>query len=252
MKNILILDIETSPNLAFVWRAYKENIGYNQFISHSVIMTWAAKWLGNERIFFDSKKNKSEQEVVHNLLSLLDAADVVVAHNGKRFDIPVIRSRAVELELPPFSPIRIVDTFEVAKKLFRFPMNSLAFLAQYLGVEAKSEHKEFPGFELWSECMQGNSQAWEEMKHYNIQDVTTLESIYLRLLPWMNEHPNVVSSSPTEMKCPRCGGEVVRRGFYETNAGKYQRYCCKECGGWSRNRYTENTHEERKKILTIV
>ena len=89
MKNILILDIETSPNLAYVWRAYKENIGYNQFVNHSTIMCWAAKWLTQDRVFYDTCKDKSEKEVVTNLCSLLDAADIVVAHNGDKFDIRV-------------------------------------------------------------------------------------------------------------------------------------------------------------------
>ena len=252
MKSILILDLETAPNLAYVWGAYKTNVGYNQFISHSTIMTWAAKWLNNDRIFFDSCKDKSEKEVVNNLCSLLDAADIVVAHNGDKFDIPVIRSRSVELGILPFSPIRTVDTRRVASKLFRFPMNSLAFLAKYLGVTEKDEHKEFPGFALWAECLKGNDKAWEEMRTYNIYDVLALEEVYIKLLPWMNDHPNVNSSSPKEASCPRCGGEVIRRGFYSTNVGKYQRFRCKHCGGWSRSRYTENTFEERQHILTAT
>ena len=252
MKNILILDIETSPNLAYVWRAYKENIGYNQFVNHSTIMCWAAKWLTQDRVFYDTCKDKSEKEVVTNLCSLLDAADIVVAHNGDKFDIPVIRSRSVELGILPFSPIRTIDTLRVASKLFKFPMNSLAFLSRYLGVTQKKEHEEFPGFELWNECLKGNEKAWEVMRIYNTYDVLALEEVYLKLLPWMTEHPNVSSNSPDEIKCPRCGGEVIRRGFYESNVGKYQRYRCKDCGGWSRSRYTENTFEERQKILTAT
>ena len=97
MQKVLILDIETTPNLAFVWRAWKQNIGYNQFVQHSNIMCYAAKWNGNDRIFTKNTYSSSEERVVGSLLGLLDAADIVVTHNGKKFDLHVIRSSAVEL-----------------------------------------------------------------------------------------------------------------------------------------------------------
>jgi len=249
MQKILILDIETSPNLAFVWGAWKNNVGYNQFVQHSNILCYAAKWYGNDRMFTKNTYNSTEEKVVEHLLSLLDAADIVVTHNGKKFDIPVIRSRAVELGMKPFSPIKHVDTYLVAKSLFNFELNKLAYIAKYLNVEEKSEHKKFPGFSMWAECLKWNPEAWEEMVAYNIQDVITLEQVYEKLLPWMDQHPNIMVDNPDHPVCVRCGGEVQRRGYYYTNVSKYQRYRCKFCGGWSRSRYTENTIEDRHNIL---
>lgn len=249
MQKILILDIETSPNLAFVWGAWKQNVSYNQFVQHSNILCYAAKWYGNDRIFTKNTYESTEHAVVEQLLALLDAADIVVTHNGKKFDIPVIRSRAVELGMKPFSPIKHVDTYLVAKTLFNFELNKLAYIAKYLNVEEKSEHKKFPGFSMWEECLRYNPEAWKEMVAYNIQDVITLEQVYEKLLPWMENHPNVMVDNPSSPKCPKCGGHLQRRGFYFTNVSKYQRYRCKSCGGWSRSRYTENTLEERKAIM---
>jgi hypothetical protein len=249
MQKVLILDIETTPNLAFVWRAWKQNIGYNQFVQHSNIMCYAAKWYGNDRIFTKNTYSSSEERVVGSLLGLLDAADIVVTHNGKKFDLPVIRSRAVELGFKPFSPIKQVDTCLIAKALFNFELNKLAYIAKYLGVAEKSEHKKFPGFELWAECLKFNPEAWDEMVAYNIQDIITLEQVYEKLLPWMDQHPNIMVDNPDNPACPKCGGALQRRGFYFTNVSKYQRYRCKSCGGWARSRYTENTLEERQMIM---
>lgn len=248
-QKILVLDIETAPNLAYVWGAWKQNVGYNQFIQHSTILCYSAKWYGNDRIFARSLLHKPEEKLVSDLVSLLDAADLVLTHNGKKFDIPVIRSRAIEWGIKPFSPIKHIDTCLIAKKLFNFEMNKLAYIAKYLGVSPKSEHKEFPGFELWSECLRYNVDAFEAMLNYNIQDVLTLEEVYEKMLPWIDEHPNVFVDDPFEPRCPKCGGEVQRRGSYYTNVNKYQRFRCKSCGGWSRSRYTENTILERQNIL---
>lgn len=248
-QKILVLDIETSPNLAWVWGAWKQNVGYNQFVQHRKMMSFAGKWYGNDRIFTRNLFHHTEDDMVLTLCALLDAADIVVTHNGKRFDIPVVRSRAIELSIPPFSPIKQVDTYQVAKRLFGFELNSLAYLARYLGVKEKSDHKKFPGFELWEECLRWNAEAWEEMVKYNVQDILVLEEIYEKMMPWMDDHPHVFVDDPFAPVCPKCGGTVQRRGFYYTNVNKYQRYRCNDCGGWSRSRYTENTLGERQNIL---
>ena len=42
---ILILDIETSPLKAYVWKRWKENISLDQTISEWFMLCWSAKWL---------------------------------------------------------------------------------------------------------------------------------------------------------------------------------------------------------------
>jgi hypothetical protein len=47
----------------------------------------------------------------------------------------------------------------------------------------KKRHAKFPGFELWRECLAGNHEAWDEMREYNIDDVLSLEELYLVMRP---------------------------------------------------------------------
>ena len=77
-------------------------------------------------------------------------------------------------------------------------------------------------------------QAWEELKEYNIQDIITLEALYLRLRPYMTGHPNVDLSDGSEILCPRCSSNTIqKRGTYSSSAGVvYQRFVCKSCGSW--------------------
>ena len=90
------------------------------------------------------------------------------------------------------------------------------------------------------------------MQEYNIQDIVTLEELYLKLRPHDTRHPNVaVYGEPTEITCPKCGSEDShKRGFYRTNVGKYQRFRCNNCGGWHRSRYTEYPKEKRNALTT--
>lgn len=239
----LLLDIETSPMLAHVWRMFKENVGVKQVREHTTILSYAARFLGSkETIYEDARHYRSDLPLVRSLCDLLDNTDFVVAHNGERFDLKQIRGRALVNGIKPFSPVKVIDTLKIAKNEFGFPANSLAYLSEVLGCQKKGDHKKFPGFELWAEVLKGNIEAWDEMKEYNIQDIDTLEEVYLKLRPWATQHPNVaVYEAAVKDTCPKCGSDSLqKRGFAYTNVGKYQRFCCTACGGWARSRYQED------------
>lgn len=254
MSKILIIDIETAPKLAYVWRFFKENIGAKQVKEHGHIMSFAAKWLGSDDIYYYENRKADDLPIVRELWKFLDEADIIVAHNGDRFDLPQICSRLLVHGYHPPSPYKTVDTCRVARKEFGFPSNSLEYLAKVLGCTEKKAHKNFPGFELWLECLRQNDAAWEEMKEYNIQDIDTLEEIYLKMRPYIRNHPNVgVFSGEEDCMCPKCGSTRIHwRGYAYTNVGKYPRFQCQDCGGWGRGRYTENTIDKRKSLGTNV
>lgn len=242
MAKILILDIETAPNIAYVWGAWKQNIGANQWIQKTHIMSYAAKWLNDDEIFYVENRKSNDKPLLKKLFRLLDEADIVVAHNGDKFDLPVILGRGLVHDLAPPSPYFTVDTCRVARRKFRFSNNSLAVLAEELKVGTKGGHKKFPGFELWLECLRGNDEAWAEMKAYNIQDIVVLENLYLKMLPYIDNHPNVVHHTDGEtVHCPKCGSSNIEyRGYYYTKMGLcYRRFVCRDCGGWGRLRYAE-------------
>ena len=249
---ILILDVETFPNTAYVWRFFKENIGAKQVLEYSTLASFAYKWLGDDVTYYEDTQNQSEAELVKHLIAVLDVADIVVAHNGAKFDLPTIQGRALVLGLKPPSPYKIVDTLLVARYEFNFPANSLEHLAILLGVEKKGGHAKFPGFELWQECMRNNAEAWEEMREYNIQDVVTLEQIYLLMRPFMKRHPNVaIYEETTKPLCPKCGSDHMQsRGYAYTNVYKYRRFQCQSCGGWHRTRFNELKKENSHALFS--
>ena len=251
MAKILIVDIETSPNIALVWGAWKQNISVKQMMEYGHIMSFAAKWLGKGKVFYRENRKANDKAIVTELVKLFDEADIVIAHNGKKFDGPTIMGKALVHGIKPPSPYKWVDTLLIARKEFRFVHNSLEGLAKVLGCEAKGQHKNFPGFELWLACLRGEDAAWEEMKLYNIQDVVTLEEIYLKLRPWDRFHPNVgVFMQEDRPVCPKCGSHHIQyRGYTYTNVGKYRRIHCQDCGGWARTRHTEYPKEIRKELI---
>lgn len=244
---VLLFDVETSFRLAAIWGAKQGFIPQDAMVHDTFLVSWAAKWWGLKTVRSDvlSRHEALQQDdsrIVATLADMIREADVIVAHNLDRFDLPVVNSRLLSLELdpvPPFGPHQRIDTLKLARKSFRFSHNNLDYLARTLGLEVKH----YTDFDLWKRCYQGDEKALREMVRYNKQDVKVLEQVFNRLLPYVKGLPRLVDAEEeNEPICPTLGCEsthLQRRGYYRTNASTFQRYQCQECGRWSRARVAE-------------
>lgn len=245
---ILLLDIETAPNLGYTWGKWEQDV--IEFKEDWYILCFVAKWLDSKKLLIHKlpdfprfRKNKTDDKMlVKELWKLMDEADVIIAHNGNSFDIKKANARFIAHGLKSPSPYKTIDTKLVAKKYFKFDSNKLDELGRYLRIGRKVHHE---GFALWLKCMAGEKKAWKTMINYNIQDVLLLEKIYLKLRGWMTNHPNSNLFEDTNRNCPNCGSHKLQlRGRRRNLSGAYQQYQCQECGGWSRSLLVE-----KKKVV---
>lgn len=230
---ILLLDIETMPILANVWSIWQQNVGLNQIERDWSVLSWAAKWYHEPDVMYmDQRKAKDindDKKILKAIWKLLDEADIVIGHNSKAFDIRKLNARFIMHGMKPPSSFRQIDTMRIAKRHFNFTSNKLEYLTDKLCINfKKKKHSRFPGFTLWSECMKGNPSAWSEMEEYNKYDVLSLEELYEALIPWDDRinftiyfEEDVCSCGSTDFK---------ENGYYYTNASKFQKYQCKNCG----------------------
>ena len=226
---ILLLDIESSPNTAHVWGLWQQNVSINQLMESSYVLCYAAKWLGEDDIYFDSVQKSKPKKMLKGIHVLLDQADAVVHYNGTKFDIPTLNKEFILHSYNPPSPYKQIDLLRVVRSNFRFPSNKLDYVSQRLGLGSKHEHE---GHELWVKCMNGDKNAWKRMEDYNVQDVVLLEGLYHKLLPWIKNHPNQNLFSES-VCCPSCGQtNLQKRGTAVSSTGTYQRYQCRSCGTW--------------------
>lgn len=158
---------------------YEQNV--IKKLKQFTILSVAYQWLGEKTQVLACDK-MTEKELLTKLRALLDAADIVVAHNGDSFDIKKINTRFIIYKMAPPSPYRTIDTKKEAKKVAAFDSNSLNNLGLDMEEGEKVKHR---GFEMWEGCMAGKQQDWNEMKRYNKKDVDLLAKIFLRLRPWM-------------------------------------------------------------------
>lgn len=253
--NILAFDIELKPIKAWVWGIFDQNIGTEQIIEDWSILSWAAKWVGEDGVFYydvsNQKDYSDDKEIIKPLWDFLNKADIVLTQNGVRFDERKVNTKFEEHGLGPTTPFRHIDTLKIKKKKFALTSNKLEFsTSKFNTTYKKLKHEKYPGFSLWSECLKGNKDAWEDMKKYNIYDVLSLEELYLKhLIRWDNSINYGVYLGRANV-CARCGHDEIEECDYSyTNAGVFQAYKCKSCGGFSTSKQNLLTKPVRKGLL---
>jgi DNA polymerase elongation subunit (family B) len=231
---ILMLDIETSPNTAHIWGLFDQNVSINQLLESSYVLCWAAKWLGEDTIYWQrsyGNGGRSRVGMLRAIHKLLDQADALVHYNGTRFDIPTLNKEFLLHGMTRPSPSKEIDLLRVTRNQFKFTSNKLDYVVRALNLGEKVKHR---GHELWLGCMNNDPDCWKEMETYNRHDVVILEKLYYRLLPWIKNHANY-SVYHSGQVCPNCGSlKYHRRGYATCRTGRYQRFQCQDCGSWYR------------------
>lgn len=240
---ILILDIETSPILAYLYGLRDQNLGLDQIVEDWYVMSWAAKWFNAppEQVMyadcFDTPKDDSG--LLSQIWQLIDEADIVVGQNSKRFDDKKLSDRFYFHKMPPPSSYRHLDTYCISKSRFSPTSHKLAYRTERHNlVYKKLDHEKYAGFKLWRECLRiengkyVNVDAWQEMKKYNIYDVLSTEEYFVGLIPWIRPTINInVFNEGFENKC-LCGSYDFRPHERDkfTNTGRFARFICNKCG----------------------
>jgi len=251
MSNILLFDIETAPVIAYTWGLYNEVTSMKMVKSDWYCLCWGAKWLGDKKFMsaglpdfkLYKKEPENDLEVMTALWQLVDKADILIAHNAIKFDIRKMNARFLQHNLSPPSPYKVVDTLKASRRFFKCTSNRLGDLGEFLGVGSKTPTG---GFDLWKGCLAGDEKCWSHMVKYCLQDVRLLEKVYLKLRPYISNHPNVNTENTEDQACSKCGNQTfIKRGFAYTTAGKYQRYQCTKCLGWQKDSANLLKKEER-------
>lgn len=228
---LLFIDIETFPIEAYVWGLYDVTIAPNQIKSSGGIACWAAKWFGKKEIMFADRRKP--WGMLDNLWSLLHSCDMVCHFNGQSFDIPTINTAFAKNGYSPPAPYKQIDLYRAAKAAFRFPSNKLEFIVKELRIGEKIKNEGMP---LWTKCMAGDKKAWKNMEAYCKHDTRLLEPLYLKMRPWIKNHPNtnVYFDEDGNKHCGICRSKrLLSNGERATNTKTYTRYSCKDCGSWN-------------------
>lgn len=208
---ILIYDIETSYNIVKSWRVgYKLNIQPNDILQERAIICISYKWKGEKQVYNLSwDKNQCDKFMLEQFIEVLNEADLIVAHNGDRFDLKWIKTRAIYHRLPMLPNYKQFDTLKVAKSKFLFNSNKLDYIAKFLGAKGKIKTE----MKLWDDIILHKCPiAMNTMLEYCDEDVRQLEEVYDLLVAWDNPrlHEGIIQGK-TKQTSPISGGVNLKR-----------------------------------------
>lgn len=191
------------------------------------MVCWAAKWIGESKIFYRSVYHDGKKKMLDDIHALLEEAEAVVHFNGQAFDVPKIKTELFINGYAPPSPFKHIDLMMAAKKEFSFQSNKLEFILRQAGLGGKKKHE---GFEMWVKCLNNDKKAWADMKAYNIIDVRKTEALYKKMMPWISKHPALYAERD---HCRYCNSKHVQyRGSQIAVKWRWKRYQCMDCGKW--------------------
>ena len=208
---VLIYDIETSYNIGKFWRTgYNLNINPGDIIHERAIICISYKWLGEDQVYsLTWDKNQCDKFLLEQFIPILDEADMIVAHNGDRYDLKFIKTRALKHNLKMLINYKQFDTLKVAKAKFMFNSNKLDYISKFLGAEGKISTE----MKLWDDIiLRKCPKAMIEMLTYCEEDVRQLEIVYNALVSWENPKFHIgVMNGGTKQTSPITGNVNIEQ-----------------------------------------
>lgn len=121
------------------------------------------------------KTNRSDDSgVVAAIIAELGKHDVLCAHNGLKFDLPYLRTRAARWGMPPLTNPKLIDPVLIARRNLKMSYNGLERIADFLGVNTKTR---VDGAIWQAASLDGDREAMGFIVEHCIEDVLMLEKI---------------------------------------------------------------------------
>lgn len=244
----LFYDIEVSPNIGTFWNpGHKISLSYENIVTERAIICICYKWQHEKKVHYLTwDKNQNDKKAVIEFLKVAITADELVGHNGDRFDLVWIRTRAVFHGIPMPPKFQTIDTLKMARNLFRFNSNRLDYLGQFLGLGKKIH----TGYDLWKDILLHKSEkAMNKMVKYCKGDVLLLEAIFKRLQTYIPAKTHYgVMIGKDKRTCPECGSNELRWNRKWVSASGTVRVTlrCKDCGKYHTTNEQKHTNRKEK------
>lgn len=131
----------------------------------------------------DSKKGvkmSDDSHVVKAIIETLSDSDILIAHNGVKFDRPYLNTRALKHNLAILNPNgKIIDPVKLARKHLRLTYNSLNQVASILGTK---QQKTLVDGQTWMKAtLDRDKEAMDYIVEHCVADVLVLEETVARL-----------------------------------------------------------------------
>ena len=174
---IMVYDIETSRAEFKLFWTGKQYVPHTAMKKEPKIISVAWKWIGQDKVHsLNWDKNHCDKKLMIDFLKQYNKASMVIGQNNNSFDNKWINTRAAKHKLRVDRYVKSFDIYRMAKRYFRLPSYSMAFMAKYFGLTLKQSHE---GMYMWDMIEGGTAPQQTEylgkMDNYNRGDIVTTE-----------------------------------------------------------------------------
>jgi hypothetical protein len=265
MKKTVFLDIETSLIRMYGFRLGMQRPNIESLVDNDQTKLLTAAWgtwydlynkgaegvvsVGNHHRKGAFKKDPLDDTyVLRKLWTVLDDADIIVAHNAS-FDRGWIEGRFMDLGWKQPSKYYVYCTYQTLHGL-NGVSKKLDYLSQKLVGSKKVKHEGLP---LWIGCSEGDVESFEKMEEYNIGDIyDTLYKVYMRTALYVNRNKCIDLAGDGSF-CSVTGDELVAVDEPYTNRSTgllYNVYKTPEYNFFYRDRYNVRSKKSGLGFIT--
>lgn len=233
-QGTLTLDVETFPELAYMYGSHYEPVIVKEIASTKILSI--AYCFGDGPILFKAiwdfpsyhpKKSDltiNDRDLIKFIAEeILPKADIICGHNSDSFDIRTIQERMHYYKLPPPKTFKTKDTLKLYRKYFKNPSNKLGDIAEKYGEQGKISHE---GKMTYVKAGLGDKTQQTILRKYNKRDTEVTRERLKDVLEWENRIKPVWIGR----NCPHCKGtRTTKRGVRITCHGTFQNYQCQDC-----------------------
>lgn len=237
---ILYFDIETTLGVYWGYELGQQYVGYERIKKEPqvCVICYAVNDGRVQTLKFDLTKydldkydDEADKEMLSKFIAITNSADLLIAHNGKFFDVAFMMGRIMKHQLPTIKPTLMDDTY-LLTKFAKTQSHKLDYLLKYFGLGKKKETR---GLSMWKDVGMGKKPALKEMADYCVDDVIGLRKLYKYVKPYIKSSLNLSVFYEDADKCPSCGesGTLVlhdKRRY--TKSGYRRQYKCSNCGDY--------------------
>lgn len=226
--------MEVSPQASLTYGPYHE-ASILTALEYQYLYCFSYKILGEKKIYshalpdyeLHKKEPHNDRMLAGELYKVLNKHDIVICHNV-RFDVPMAKARFIYHKFPPMRPIKGVCTLQMARKVAKFPSNTLKELALFLGIKHKMETSKGLGEALYR--FPYDFKKWKEMRLYNKIDSEVCEQAFNILSSWESKVAPMYFGAFCQN--PMCLSENIRFKGLSHSKTPTRQFVCQECGRW--------------------
>lgn len=239
---ILIFDIETPLLKAYIWDCGDQVVRHDQLVpgwDQFNIICIAYKWSHEKKIHvlhwdYDSQDSSG---MIEEFDKIVEQADIIVGKNSNKFDIKMVNGVRFLKGLKPFPQWAASKSdIEVqCRKHFRFPSQSLEYLAKNLGMGGKDKMERQDWINIQEKTADG-PKAFKKMLRYCVRDVKLTDELLKRLDEYIISDLNSNDFSRDGLVCRliTCGSsDIIKNGTRIVKRRLMQRYHCNTHNGYA-------------------